>query len=169
MLYVETGARLREFIKKEYKTSQLTSDIMHAGGLLPEFIPIWIWTQYLIENFTGEEHLILDGLSRRVAEAPVLDSALRFYGFSGKEKKIVISINASKEGCVKRLLGRGRPDDTREDIEERLSWYDTNVSPVLDYFKKNSEYIFLEINGDQPIPKVHSEIVQKVFSSKVTS
>ena len=54
-------------------------------------MPIWVWTSYLIDNYTGSEHMILDGLSRRYDEAPILDSALRFYR---RENKKIVFINS---------------------------------------------------------------------------
>jgi adenylate kinase family enzyme len=78
-VYIETGAKLREFAKEVGLTAELTRRVMSEGGLLPSFIPIWIWTNIFVRNLRGDEHLVLDGLSRRPVEGPILDGALRFY------------------------------------------------------------------------------------------
>ncbi len=160
VLYVETGKRFREFMDKGSHSAKLTKDIMKTGGLLPVFLPVWIWTDYLINNFTGEEHLVLDGLCRRPAEAPVLDSAIKFYK---REKPMVVYINTSNEWAYDRLKGRGRGDDTDEYIKSRLSWFDWNVLPALSFFHNNPDYTFLEINGEQNVEEVHTEIISKLF------
>jgi adenylate kinase family enzyme len=131
---------------------------MDEGGLLPEFLPIWIWTEYLVKHFSGEEHMVLDGLARRAHEAPILDSALRFYQ---REKPFVILINVSKKWAIERLLGRGRSDDNVSDIEKRVNWYYENVLPSVEYFKTNDFYNFIEINGEQEIEDVFKEIILK--------
>lgn len=156
--YIETGARLREFSKEVGLTANLTKAVMSKGGLLPSFIPIWIWTDFFVRRMDGSEHLVLDGLSRRVYEAPILDDALKFYK---REKPFVVLINVSDEWASDHLLSRGRSDDSKVDIKARLDWYHSNVDPVVDYFKKNSYYTVLEVNGEQSIEDVHAEIIKK--------
>jgi adenylate kinase len=158
-IYIETGARFRDFIEEANYTSQLTAEILKEGGLLPSFLPVWIWTNYLIRHFTGNEHLILDGVCRRLSEAPVLDSAVKFYKLA---KPIVLSINVPRELSKQRMKGRGRSDDTDEYIESRLDWYEKEVSPVLKYFRENPDYIFVDINGSGTIDDVRKEILEKV-------
>jgi adenylate kinase family enzyme len=156
--YIETGSKLREFSQEVGLTAEMTKDVMAKGGLLPSFIPIWIWTNYFIRYFDGKEHLILDGLSRRSYEAPVLDDALKFYK---REKPFVVIINVSDAWAKQHLLSRGRADDNKLDIDARLEWYKTNVEPTVEYFKKNEYYTVLEINGEQSIEDVFKEIVKK--------
>ena len=156
VLHIETGKRIREFLEEKTHTSELTSAIVKNGGLLPAFLPIWVWTEYLIRNFTGAEHLILDGLSRRPSEAPVFDSALSFYGIT---HPFVVLINVSREWAKDRLLSRKRADDTLVDIERRLDWYENNVVPAIEFFRSKPEYRFIEINGEQSIEKVHQDIL----------
>jgi adenylate kinase len=115
-----------------------------------------LWTDYLINHFSGQEHLIFDGISRRSIEAEVLDSALEFYS---RQAVHIILINVSKEWAKGRLLERGRTDDNEEDIEERLKWYDESVTESLKFFRNNKKYIFCDINGEQEIDKVQKDII----------
>lgn len=156
--YIETGARLREFSKEVGLSAKLTKETMAKGGLLPSFIPIWIWTDFFVRRMDGSEHLVLDGLSRRLYEAPILDDALKFYK---RQQPFVVILNVSDEWASEHLMKRGRADDTKLDIKARLDWYKTNVGPVVDYFRKNDYYTVLDINGEQSIEAVHAEILQK--------
>ncbi len=156
-IYIETGQKIREFIKTDTHTSHLTKAIIDKGGLLPAFLPIWLWTTNLNEQFTGAEVLILDGLCRRPYEAPVLDSALKFYNLG---KPFVISLNVSRGWSLERLKSRGRKDDSEEYINSRLDWYEKEVAPSVDFFRDNPDYFFFEVNGEQPIEEVHKEIIQ---------
>lgn len=162
-IYIETGAKIREFLAGESHTAKLVKEVIDHGGLLPEFIPIWIWTNHLIGNFSGNEHLFLDGLSRRIPEAPVLDSALTFYG---RRRRIIVFIDVSRTWSKTRLLSRGRKDDNDRDIEARLDWYDINVLPTVEIFKKDPRYIFVRVHGEKTIDEVHKSIVSKVYGSQ---
>src|ERR1035437_9211224 len=120
VVYIETGQKLREFIKGTGLTRDLVKDVMSKGGLLPAFIPIWIWTSTFINELDSTSHVVLDGLCRRVPEAPILDGAMQFYG---REKPIVVILNVSDEECIRRSLNRKRYDDKTEEIQKRLTWY----------------------------------------------
>lgn len=157
VLYVETGQRFRDFSTEASHTAMLTREIMQSGGLLPEFLPIWIWTEYFIKHISGDEHMILDGLSRRAHEAPILDSALKFYK---REKPFVLSLEVSDAWAKQRLMERGRSDDHGKDIDERIAWYHKNVQPAMDYFRNNPYYTFVSVNGEQSIEEVHIDILK---------
>lgn len=160
VLYIETGQKFRDFITESSYTAKETKKIIEAGGLLPEFLPIWIWTEYLVRHIGGGEHIILDGLSRRAHEAPILDSAMKFYK---REKPFVVSIELSDEIATERLRNRGRSDDTNLDIEKRLNWYKNNVIPAINYFKENPNYRFVSIDGSLGIEEVHQQIMIKTI------
>lgn len=159
VIYIETGSRLREFSHEVGLSAEMTRDVMSKGGLLPSFIPIWIWTNVFVRRLTGNEHLVLDGLSRRLYEAPILDDALKFYK---REKPVVLSIDVSRDWASGHLMHRGRSDDNKIDIETRFDWFDENVVPTVEYFRKNPYYRVLEINGEQSIEDVHKEIIAKI-------
>lgn len=159
VVYVETGARMREFVKQAGLTQGLTSKVMVEGGLMPSFIPIWLWTTIFIENLKGKEHIVLDGLSRRPHEAPILHDALKFYN---REKPFVIVLNVSNEECKRRLISRNRSDDKADGVDRRLSWYESTVVPTIEYFRQNDYFKVLDINGEQSIEKVHADIVAAI-------
>jgi adenylate kinase len=160
-IYIETGQKFRNFIDQSNYSASLTKEVMSSGGLLPDFLPIWIWTTDLVTKFDGKRDLILDGLCRRPDEAPVLDSAVKFYKLI---KPIVLYIKTSDEWSFERLKGRGRSDDSDEYIKSRLKWFEWNVVPAMAYFYDNEEYYFFEINGEQSVEDVHKEIISKIES-----
>ncbi len=157
--YFQTGGFFRDFLKKDTYTSKLVKETLKKGGLLPEFLPIWIWGQYLIDNYTGKENLILDGISRKFLESAVLDTALDYYNI---KKRYIILLNVSEKWASERLFERGRSDDTKNEIKRRLGWYKEKVVPAVDFFRDKKEYLFLDINGEQKIEEVHKEIISQV-------
>lgn len=152
-----TGALVREFIENDTNyTSTLVKDIIDTGKLLPSFIPIWFWSNFLIENYTGKEHLIFDG-TRRVLEVTALDTALSFYD---RRDAHVIALDVSKEWSIARLKERGRADDKEMEIESRLSWYEKEVIPAINFFRERDGYTVHDINGEQTIEEVHEDILK---------
>ncbi len=157
VLYTETGSQFREFIKEDNYASKLAGDILKEGGLIPVFLPIWIWTDILVKNFTGKQDLVLDGLCRRFEESVALDSAFSFYKI---EKPNIILMNVSKDWSYARMMERKRADDTPEKIQNRLDWYEKDVVPSVEYFRGKEGYNFIEINGEQSIENVHKDIIK---------
>lgn len=158
-IYVETGQRFRNFVDGSGTyTAKLTREVMHAGALMPAFIPIWTWAGLLVDEIvTGREHMVFDGVSRREDEAPVLDSALQFYK---RERPTILLLDVHHEEAKKRLLKRGRHDDKEEKIAERLRWFEADAMKAVRYFEKHPYYNFVKINGDQAIEKVHEDILK---------
>jgi adenylate kinase len=74
----------------------------------------------------------------------------------------VIHLDISEEESIKRLMGRGRIDDNIEDIKVRLSWYETEVEPAIDFYRNNSDYKFIKVDGTLPIERVHEYIIDKL-------
>src|ERR1035437_6735428 len=140
VLYTETGSQLREFIKKENYASKIAGEIVRDGKLIPVFLPIWIWTDILVKNFTGDQDLILDGLCRRPEESVALGSAFDFYKI---ERPNIILMNVSEEWSYTRMMERKRADDTPEKIQNRLAWYEEDVVPSVEYFRNKTEYNFI--------------------------
>ena len=159
ILSIETGTRFREFMEGGTHTQNLVKQKLAEGSLLPEFLPIWVWGDTFIRTFKGNEHLILDGLARREAEAPILDSALKFYG---RNKSDVVVLTISRECAFDRLKKRGRYDDTVEDINRRLDWYDEYVIPAIKYFRGKPEYTVHDIDGTQPTDEIHGNILDRL-------
>lgn len=159
ILYIETGKKFRELAEGNSFTEKEISKVINGGGLLPEFLPIWVWAGIMMENVSGDEHIFMDGLARQPKEAPVLDSAIKFYK---RENPFVISINVSNAWATDRLKGRGRSDDDDEQIKKRLEWYEQNVIPTIEYFKNNPYYRFISVNGEQTIEEVHKELMEKI-------
>jgi len=157
VLYIETGSSLRELSKGKTLTGRNIQNILKDGHLIPVFVPIWIWTDFVIKNYTGTEDMILDGVCRRYEEAVALDSLFTFYQI---ENPNIILMNVSKEWSFARMMERKRADDTPEKIQNRLSWYEKDVVPSIEYFKNKERYNFIEINGEQTIEEVHKDIIK---------
>ena len=162
VLYIETGAEFRKFIgRKGNYTAGLTEKVVDSGGLMPEFMPINIWSNSLIENYTGNEHLVFDGTPRKLLEAEILDSVFTFYGM---EKPSVIFLTLDHAESAKRLILRsakaGRADDSAEAVLKRKTAFEKDVNPVIEWYRTNPHIRFLEVNGEGSIEEVHENILK---------
>ena len=157
ILYIETGNYFRKFIRNEGFSSKISQKIYENDERQPDFLACWMWSNILIDELGEHMHLVFDGAPRALAEAQILTTALEFYK---REKPTVFHLNVSRDWSEKHLLARGRLDDVNlSKIDKRLDWFDKDVVPALEYFKNNKLYRFLEIDGEQSIEKVHSDIV----------
>lgn len=156
VLYIETGAAFREFAEKDNFTAHLVKKVLEEGRLLPEFLPVWIWAQFFVDNIKENEHLILDGLARRPDEVPILAKALEFYQ---KPSPKIVHLTLPDEEVVKRLIGRGRSDDAADEIKKRLEWFTLNVVPSIDAWKEFSEVKVYEVSSVPPIKEVHTAVL----------
>ena len=99
----------------------------------------------------------MDGSPRALVEAELLDGALKFYK---REQPTVLFLNVSEEEGMKRLVKRGRHDDTEEGIKERFRWYREIVMSSLNYYRDKEGYRVLEINGEQTPAEVHADVIK---------
>lgn len=159
VLYVETGESFRNFMKSATVSSALAKEVYDAGGLQPEFLAVWAWAHLFVEKMKEDQHVIIDGTPRRAHEAPVLDSAVQFYK---REKPAVVHVNVSADWSRTRLMERGRSDDNRDDIDERMRWFETDVVPAINFFRTNPNYNFVEVDGERPIDEIHADIVSRL-------
>ncbi|MFA6254007.1 MAG: nucleoside monophosphate kinase [Candidatus Paceibacterota bacterium] len=155
-LRIETGARFREFAARDNYSAKMLKASMERGERLPDNFAIWTWTDFLIEKFTGSEHLFFDGCPRSLLEAQALDFLLKFYS---REKPVIVYLDVSREESKRRMLERGRVDDGSADIDRRLDWFDRDVLPAVEFYRNNLKYKFVEVDGEQSREKIHEDLV----------
>jgi adenylate kinase len=161
-LYIETGAEFRKFMVGDNYTAQHSKRTIESGGLMPEFMPIYIWGKYLIDNYKGEENIVFDGTPRKLLEAKILETLFPFYGF---EKPCVIYLDVHHDESVKRIsvrAGQGRADDSEEAIKKRQQAFEADVVPTIEWYRTNPNVRFFDINGIGKIEDIHADIVAKL-------
>lgn len=156
VLYIETGDYFRKYVVEPGETWVRARRNMELGTRQPDFLAVWMWTTALIENFHGNEHLVFDGAPRALEEAKILDTTLPFYG---RLNPTVVFLNVSEQWAEERLRGRGRADDAKpEVIARRFAFFKKDVVPVIDYYRNNPTYRFVEINGERTPEEVFNDI-----------
>lgn len=157
VLYIETGAVFRNFAKEDNFTAQMVKKVLETGGLLPEFLPVWVWTDIFIRNITGTEHIILDGLARNEDEVPVLARAFQFYNRSSVQ---VVLLQVSDKTALARLSKRERADDSGAEVKKRLLWFEKNVLPAVLRWKQFPAMRVHDVDSEGSIEDGHRRVLK---------
>jgi len=156
-----------ENVKLEGKIYNLLKERrLQKSGLLntPAFVSALIKTK-IKSAATKHKGIIMSGSPRTLREfkdeLPVLE---KLYG----KNIYFLDIIISPDEVYVRNLKRRRKDlpelDTREIIKKRLAVFNRETAPVIRHLKLKK--MIFEINGEQPITKIHKDIL-KVLSSKL--
>lgn len=112
------------------------------------------------EHLTQPEHAkgtVIDGFPRSLIEAEK---------FSARIDK-VIHIKVSDEEVKKRLLARGRSDDSEDVIDNRIKVYHAEMGPVVEYYRQKG--ILVEVDGERSIKEIAAQIKERVYDSNQNS
>ena len=152
-LYIYAGDLFREFSEIDTVAGTKIKELLGSGGLPPEWFAAFLWQRELIYGVHGAENIIIDGSPRRLDEAQEMDEVLEWLG--RKDLKIIL-VDITEDEAVQRLLKRGRADDTEESIRSRLSWFNTEAQPAVEYYEKSGRLI--KVDGMGSVEEIHNRI-----------
>tara|TARA_A100001388_G_scaffold41938_1_gene26971 strand:+ start:563 stop:1111 length:549 start_codon:yes stop_codon:yes gene_type:complete len=153
-LHLSTGELLRKEIEMNTQLGQQVKGIINKGELVSDELVLEIVRKNLDKNNDG---WILDGYPRNLSQANSLNKVLKEIN---QPLEVVFYLDIPEEVLIRRLLLRGRKDDTEETIKTRLNIYKKTTEPLVEYFKNLSllEYI----DADRDFQTISSDIKQKM-------
>lgn len=163
-IYVGPGEGFRKLLESDSYTASLVKDSMAKGNLQPNFLTNSMVANTLISSLSPEKHLIADGYPRTIVQSETFETMMNFYK---RDNVKIIYIEVGREEATKRMVLRGRNDDTEEAINKRFNEYVNNVLPAMNYFKDKENYEIYTINGEQSVEEVHKEIINKLGYSNL--
>ncbi len=144
LAHISTGDLLRAEISGHTQLGTIAKSFIDKGELVPDETIIGM-IDNKIESLVGNKGVIFDGFPRTVEQAKALDELLADYK---SNVSVMINLEVPKEELVDRLLKRGetsgRSDDNLETIEKRISVYEEQTKPVIDFYKKKNVYKSVE-------------------------
>ncbi|MEY4747636.1 MAG: hypothetical protein RLZZ416_685 [Candidatus Parcubacteria bacterium] len=152
---IDMGQELRNLRDTGTLAGRLTGEIIDNGIRIYDFMAIYLQTKKLVDNLKGGEHIIADGLARGEDQTRAFDDMMKFFKRADLQ---VINLVISDDTAVKRLLARGRNDDTEEAIRRRLAWTKTDVMPQLELLKGRGRVLHV-IDGEPDVDTIHKSIL----------
>jgi adenylate kinase len=141
LLHLSTGDLLRAAVKDGTALGRKAQGFMDRGELVPDELVFALLRERLRSPAAGRGFL-LDGFPRNVAQAHTLDGELGQAGLTQ-----VVHMRLEDEEIVRRLLGRGRPDDTEPVIRNRLRVYRAETTPLIELYDRRGLLITIDARG----------------------
>lgn len=179
--HISTGNLLREAIRKQTPLGIEAGATMGEGHLVPDAIVRDLAEEALASR--NDDRFMLDGYPRTLQQAQWLTAYLE-----AKEKPLaaVVFFRLTDDKVIDRLTKRRvhretgesyhldhkppdgidpallmqRRDDEPEAIQERLSVYKQQTSPVEGYYRRRG--VLIEVDADGPIDEIHARTVSKL-------
>ena len=161
---LSTGELLRKEIKDNTILGNQISSIITTGNLVSDNIVGDLIEKY-ISNKIYKNRLIFDGYPRNLVQAKNLNNLLDKYD---QKINIVLKLSVTLETIKKRILERKilekRADDKEEIAIKRFQTYETNIKPVIDFYKQSN--LLKVINGETGISEISDEISRLIEGIK---
>ncbi|MFV2038889.1 MAG: adenylate kinase family protein [Acidimicrobiales bacterium] len=125
VVHISTGDMLRAAVADHTELGDQADEIMKSGGLVPDDVMNGIVEDRLAKTDVVAGGFLLDGFPRTPGQADALVSIV------GDQLRLAISLDVSTEVVTRRMLERGRGDDTPESISRRLALYEAETAPLL--------------------------------------
>ncbi len=155
--HLSTGEILRTACAEQTEVGLQASEHMQQGHLVPDGIVQEIVFKQL-ETPACKAGYILDGFPRTVPQAKAFDAWLKQHDSS---LSLVLEFRVTEEILLQRLAERGRVDDDREVIHQRMQQYDDLTHPLLEYYQDHG--VLRTVMGGQGSEEEVFAKVEKIF------
>ncbi len=147
--YISTGDMFRKMATKDTQDGRTIRKVLSSGNLVGDQATSSIVRRRLQET-DAQEGYVMDGYPRNLVQVEIFDP-----GFD-----LVIYLSLTDTAAIIRLMQRGREDDTKELIEQRIKLYQEQTEPMLEFYKKSG--ILKEINASVGIQEIERKIQKEI-------
>jgi len=150
-----TGDLLRQYVKDKKEGYEEIENQMKEGKLISSTTLMKVLKEYIVHS--RNKKILVDGYPRNQENIDVWEKEMKEL----VEVKGALYIEVSNEEMKKRLLGRneGRADDNEETIAKRLTTFEKETKPIVEYFEKQGNLI--KIDGMKTVDEISKEIGDK--------
>jgi adenylate kinase len=128
--HISTGDLFRANLEQKTPLGAEAKRYMDAGDLVPDSVTVEMVRDRLTAD-DATKGFILDGFPRNVSQAGALAGLL---AERGEELDSIVEFRVPEDELVRRLLGRGRTDDTEDVIRNRQQVYRDETTPLLRFY-----------------------------------
>ncbi|MEG1867077.1 MAG: adenylate kinase [Bacteroides sp.] len=158
--HISTGDVLRAEIKNNTELGKTAKGYIDQGQLIPDALMIDILAS-VFDSFQKSKGVIFDGFPRTIPQAEALKVMLQE---RGQDITVMLDLDVPEKELMIRLIKRGiesgRADDNEETIKKRLVVYNTQTSPLKEFYKKENKY--QHVNGLGTMEGIFADICQAI-------
>jgi adenylate kinase len=149
--HIYPGGMLRKEVEKGSEIGQQVKSIIDRGEFVPNQIVLDLITKKVEQSPQG---YVLDGWPRYMQQVEDMEKAEIGYDYA-------VFLDVSREEVMRRLLARGRADDTEEIIGNRIELYKKETGPVIEYMRNRPGFLEIKAEGGTP-EETANEIIRKI-------
>jgi adenylate kinase len=142
LVHVSAGDLLRDYARANPEIAAT----MKRGELVPAALVVSLVRERLARADVRERGFVLDGFPRRLEEAGHLD-AMRAEGLP---IDAVIRLEVPEAELLRRVLARGRADDTKEVFDGRMKTYRDVTVPALEALGASAPIVAPDVTAGDP-------------------
>ena len=136
--HIYPGGMLRKEVENNTEIGKRVKEILAKGQFVPNDIVLDLIKKSVSESPNG---YVLDGWPRYMQQVRDMEA-------SNIGGDFAVFLDVSREEVLKRLLARGRADDTEEIINNRIDLYKRETGPVVEYFRDKQGFLEIKAQGD---------------------
>ena len=181
LCHISTGDLLRQAVKDQTPLGIEAKGYMDAGNLVPDELIIGMMKERMQRPDT-EKGVMLDGFPRSTPQAEALDAMLAELG---RPLDAALLVDVPFDVIIGRLTSRRqcracgkigsvadavcpacggemyqRDDDNEATVKNRLSVYESQTAPVVDYYKSQGKLV--SVDGNRTPDDVFAEVEEKL-------
>lgn len=147
---IKSGDMVREKAKEDSLVGAHMREILEKG-ILASDKEVAEMVEEALERQDCQNGVVMDGYPRRLSQLDQFDPLL--------DK--VFFLELPREESIKRMLARGRSDDTPEVINERLDVFEKETGPIIKFYENQG--ILVRIDASKSIEEVTRLIEEALF------
>ena len=136
--HIYPGGMLRKEVENNTEIGKRVKEILAKGQFVPNDIVLDLIKKSVSESPNG---YVLDGWPRYMQQVSDMEASNIGVDFA-------VFLDVSREEVLKRLLARGRADDTEKIINNRIDLYKKETGPVVEYFRDKQGFLEIKAQGD---------------------
>ena len=149
--HIYPGGMLRKEVEKGSEIGKIAKSIIDRGEFVPNQIVLELIKDKVEKSPKG---YVLDGWPRYMQQVEDMEKNEIGYDYA-------VFLDVSREEVLRRLLARGRADDTEEIINNRIELYKKETGPVIEYMRGRPGFLEIKAEGGTP-EETANEIIRKI-------
>ena len=149
--HIYPGGMLRKEVEKGSEIGKIAKSIIDRGEFVPNQIVLDLIKKKVEQSPQG---YVLDGWPRYMQQVEDMEKNEIGYDYA-------VFLDVSRDEVLRRLLARGRADDTEEIINNRIELYKKETGPVIEYMRGRPGFLEIKAEGGTP-EETANEIIRRI-------